>query len=167
MVISARYSFHGIPIATEMKFRAIRGKSLINRFEEKFTKKSVEECWEWLGNLQAGYRYGRFYMNGSNGYAHRASYKIYIGEPGELYVLHKCDNTSCVNPNHLFLGSHQDNMKDRDQKGRQYHILTSVDRGIIKEAILAGYTMSSIARYFKRHKTTIHDIKKRMICGRL
>lgn len=74
--------------------------------------------------------YGRFHISGYGEnniveYSHRASWIVYNGQiPDKLHVLHKCDVKLCVNPSHLFLGTHQENMKDRDQKGR-----SSVPRG--------------------------------------
>jgi hypothetical protein len=44
--------------------------------------------------------------------AHRASYAAFVGEPGSLHVLHKCHNRSCINPEHLYAGTHADNMRD-------------------------------------------------------
>lgn len=51
--------------------------------------------------------------------ANRQAYRIAFGDPGELHVLHHCDNPSCCNPSHLFLGTHQDNMKDMVAKQRK------------------------------------------------
>lgn len=79
--------------------------------------KSLHGCWNWIGSKNNGY--GIFKLNYKKTYAHRLSFELNIGNiPADLQVLHKCDNPSCVNPNHLFLGTHQENMKDRNSKGR-------------------------------------------------
>jgi hypothetical protein len=80
------------------------------------------DCWEWTGSLNHGY--GRFTYTKNNRRmlfcAHRVSYEIYNNKliPKGLCVCHTCDNPKCVRPNHLFLGTHQDNMDDRRIKGR-------------------------------------------------
>lgn len=80
-------------------------------------------CWGW--NCSTYNRYPRIYVkNGNSRYirAHRASWMIYQGDiPVGLYVLHTCDNTVCTNPDHLFIGTHKDNMSDMAKKGRVKH----------------------------------------------
>lgn len=86
-----------------------------NKFWKKVNK--TETCWLWEGCLKAD-GYG-WLMRGKsiNWTAHRYSWFIHNGEiPNNLHVLHKCDVRNCVNPNHLFLGTHQDNMLDMVQK---------------------------------------------------
>jgi hypothetical protein len=75
-------------------------------------------CWLWLGAPVDWKGYGRFYRDGAAVLAHRAAWGLFRGEPADLRVLHKCDNPACVNPDHLFLGTQLDNIRDRDAKGR-------------------------------------------------
>lgn len=85
------------------------------RFNEKWIAEPYSGCWLWIGTEREGY--GRF--GASHEPAHRASWRLHNGAiPNGLFVLHKCDVRSCVNPNHLFLGTHSDNAKDRAKKGR-------------------------------------------------
>lgn len=93
------------------------------RFWRKVRKGGPNECWVWTATTNAD-GYGRFYAGVEQGGqligAHRFSWELANGRPvGELCVCHHCDNPSCVNPAHLFLGTHVDNMLDRDSKGRR------------------------------------------------
>lgn len=76
-------------------------------------------CWNWIGSLQTC-GYGQIKINGNNWTSHRASWVAHNGAiPNGMHVLHHCDNPKCCNPKHLYLGSHQDNMRDKLQRGRQ------------------------------------------------
>lgn len=78
-------------------------------------------CWVWTG-AKDDYGYGTFFYLAKTEKAHRASYMMHCGEiPNELWVLHKCDNPPCVNPNHLWLGTRIDNVQDMEKKGRADH----------------------------------------------
>jgi hypothetical protein len=73
-------------------------------------------CWEWSGS---GGRYGRIKINREKISTHRLSYLLHFGPiPEGLFVCHKCDNGKCVRPDHLFLGTAQDNTDDMVRKGR-------------------------------------------------
>ena len=88
----------------------------LSRFEKLFIKNC---CWIWIGDKNPqGYGIVRN-KNGRREGAHRISYRFYRGNfPFHLQVCHKCDNSSCVNPDHLFLGTQKDNMIDMYRKGR-------------------------------------------------
>lgn len=76
------------------------------------------ECWEWQRSTVTG-GYGKFGLDYKFYRAHRMAYKLAYGtDPGELCVLHKCDNPPCCNPAHFFLGTKKDNALDRAAKRR-------------------------------------------------
>lgn len=78
------------------------------------------DCWEWQARCEDKMGYGLFWYKGKLVHAHRAIYMELVGPiPKGLYVLHKCDNPCCVNPNHLFLGDAKANSDDKIMKQRQ------------------------------------------------
>lgn len=75
-------------------------------------------CWEWNGS-RSRLGYGTMRHNGQTTECHRVSYQVFVGDiPEGLCVRHRCDNRSCSNPEHLELGTHQDNMKDMVSRNR-------------------------------------------------
>jgi len=95
------------------------------RFLEKVALDEKTGCWNWRANKKRdGLPYGFFFWGTVDGKekmmtAHRASWLLHNGEvPEKKHILHKCNNASCVNPHHLYIGDHKQNMKDRDAAGR-------------------------------------------------
>ena len=95
-------------------------QELTTRFFTK-VEKAPSGCWEWIAGKNA-YGYGQFkYPTGSDNSmgAHKASYLYFYGSiPEGKQVNHHCDNRACVNPTHLYAGTHQDNMDDMVNRGR-------------------------------------------------
>lgn len=87
---------------------------------ERLDRNSIPEpnsgCYLWIGG---GERYGHIEIGDVQDLAHRVAWQYHRGEiPDGMFVCHKCDVGFCINPDHLFLGSHADNMEDRERKGR-------------------------------------------------
>jgi hypothetical protein len=90
------------------------------RFHRKYKVNQETGCWEWTGaKIKGGYGAFNARINGRLYSAHRFSYWLYYGDFDQnLHVCHKCDTPSCVNPEHLFLGTNLDNRRDCQKKGR-------------------------------------------------
>jgi len=137
--------------------------------EDRFFKKVLiapfHECWEWLA-YKSWDGYGYFNSGKRNELAHRFSYRMFIGEiPISLCVLHKCDNPSCVNPEHLFIGTNDDNVKDKVQKTRQAcgermnrGSATAEDVAEIRRMHASGIRQSCICRLFKISSGSVSKI---------
>jgi hypothetical protein len=132
----------------------------------------TESCWIWTGPKFRGY--GRARLNGRPILAHRLSWELEYGAiPEGLEVCHDCpdrDNPSCVNPDHLFLGTHTDNMRDAGKKGRmgnargeRHHEakLTAEDVCQIRRRRDKGETLASIARDFGISDVNVSYIAQR------
>jgi hypothetical protein len=87
----------------------------MNLPEERFWKYvyKTDGCWFWIGTLSAK-GYGQLRVDDSCIYAHHLSYRIHFGDyDGGLWILHKCDTTPCVNPEHLYAGTRAQNIQDK------------------------------------------------------
>lgn len=117
-----------------------------------------EPCWEWIGStLKWGY--GQVSINGLKGLAHRVSWIIFNGEiPNKLWVLHKCDNPKCVNPKHLFLGTSQDNVDDRNKKNRQASGDKVGTSKLSKEEVSEIKRLHSTGNYTQKELSEIYGV---------
>lgn len=104
-------------------------------------------CWVWQGNFSAQ-GYGRLQYKKVRHLAHRLSFEIHNGPITDgKYVCHKCDNTACVNPAHLFLGDQFANMADCAAKGRFVAGEKSPHAKLTKKAVERIRTMAATGRY--------------------
>jgi hypothetical protein len=138
-------------------------------FERRFWAKvhKTDGCWEWTAyRLKNGY--GRMKKKTAElVLAHRISWEIHNGPiPNNLQVLHHCDNPSCVNPDHLFLGTVKDNMLDCARKGRrpkgENHCLSKLTEKQVHEIkmyLAEGVILRIIAKYFSVSRQCISNIK--------
>lgn len=99
-------------------------RTLEERFWEKVNKKGPKQphmktrCWAWTAGLDA-HGYGQINAGGHRIWkAHRTSWLLQKGDPGEFRVCHKCDNPACVRLSHLYLGTQLQNMRDKLRRGR-------------------------------------------------
>jgi len=96
---------------------AALARPTVDRLAEKTQPEPNSGCLLWLGAVGRN-GYGKILHNGRARSAHRVAYEIARGSPPSAMVLHRCDTKLCVNPDHFFLGTHQDNMNDKVAKGR-------------------------------------------------
>jgi len=155
--------------ASTGKRAAQRAETLEERFKRLLVPRHPDECWPWPhcgtnGYGTVGYRYGRYY-------AHRTSYEVAHGPiPAGLHVLHRCDNPPCVNPAHLFLGTHADNMADAAAKGRTSrcgkvkgsdHPLAKLDAQKVREIRGSDEMGVTLARRYGVYPTLICRVRQR------
>ena len=124
-----------------------------------------KHCWLWTGaKTTAGY--GQLWLGGKVEYVHRISAVLYLGldETGGLFVLHGCDIRACFNPEHLFLGTQADNMRDAARKGRLGRgKLNPREVREIRQLLADGWLQSAIAARYEVTPSMISQIA----CGKV
>lgn len=149
----------------------VNKEKVIQRMVQHTQYDETSGCWEWIGSKRNGY--GRMIVGSrsdgtrKSASAHRVSYELEYGEiPDGLEVCHKCDNPCCINPAHLFLGTRQDNIDDRERKHRNNPPkgaanaktkLTEEKVMQIRKKRLHGVSFGKLAKEYGVCKKTIQD----------
>ena len=151
-------------------------KPPVVRFHASYRVDDETGCWMWLGHPRGSNGYGSIKVGGRAEVAHRYSWALHHGPiPEGLIVCHKCDTPLCVNPEHLFVGTHSDNQQDKMRKGRMGDVGTKTPlRGesnpgsvLSEQDVLKIRNMDEpqrrIARMFGVTQAAISAIKTRKI----
>lgn len=140
----------------------------LKRFWARVNKDAPAGCWEWTG-ARVPNGYGNISINGRVVLVHRYSYEIAYNNvllPPYLLVCHTCDNRKCVNPAHLFLGTHKDNSEDMVKKGRvskgealpQSKLTQKQVDDIRVDRAFGRHSQSELARTYGVSQQTISDV---------
>jgi len=121
-----------------------------------------EDCWIWTGKKNKR-GYGQLcFKDNMSAIASRVSYELFKGPIEEAkFICHTCDNPSCVNPDHLWAGTHIENMMDMTEKGRQSSKITNIDAFKIRKMWEEGYSQEVIAKKYSISSGTISNIVHR------
>jgi len=136
-------------------------KEQINNFATKVNKQGTNECWEWQGSKHRQ-GYGQVRINYELFLAHRISWILFFGDiPEGKLVLHKCNNSGCVNPYHLYLGDHSDNTADMVESGTHRTNLPKFydeEIWLIRRLLYCLVQQNLIAKMFKVDQSVISRI---------
>lgn len=149
------------------KGQIYKKRSWQERFWKKVDKNGHNGCWEWTGYYQQHNGYGCFKYKDRIYKAHNVIGKETFGEiPQGMYVCHRCDNPRCVNPEHLFLGTHQDNMNDKKKKGRGLgsfiHLTYNQNYRLKRLCKNNNFTYQKLSIMFNIHPEVITQFKRRL-----
>ena len=153
---------------------------LVDRIEHYGMPEPNSGCWLWCAGInEKGYGRLKVALPGTRRRshpAHRLSWIAHRGPiPAGLWVLHKCDNPACVNPEHLFLGTHADNMADMARKGRhrtgdyrgEKHGLTTLTDAEVRAIRADERSGTQLARDFGVSEATVSRIRNRETWGHI
>ena len=133
-----------------------------DRFWSKVDRRDPDACWEWRGPLRRD-GYGFFGVGGRNLTASRLACELAHG-PSELESCHTCDNPRCCNPAHLYWGTHRQNMRDRDERGRtasgERNGRAKLTAEQVREIRGRPDSQRKLAVEFGVDRTTIRDIRQ-------
>lgn len=147
------------PKSKSKQKQRVKDKNCEWRFWSKVNRNDSSGCWVWTG-VKDSDGYGRFRFNSKRIMAHRMSYLFTYGYlPSDARVCHTCDNTSCCNPNHLFLGSDSDNIIDCVVKNKHANCKLTADQiSPIKNAVYNGVSVKEIALTYNVSQATIYNV---------
>lgn len=133
--------------------------------EERFWSKveKGEGCWEWTAGVATNNGYGRFWVDVERQHevAHRYAWEITNGPiPDGLSVCHHCDNPACVRPDHLFVGTHAENLQDAVLKGKIATLTPSDVRKIRKLRNKTNLTQAEVAERFGVGRGAVEHIER-------
>ena len=159
------YKHLGLPkIVSQQKSEICRHMSIEDRLN-KFHIKNHRGCWNWTGKKDR-MGYGRCSFEGKKQFTHRISHKVFKGPvPDDLCVLHSCDNPACINPDHLRVGTQEDNAGDMLSRNRasvgERHTASKLNNESVMKIVKLrndGMTIADIARNFDVASTTVSSV---------
>lgn len=137
---------------------------LIERFESQINK-TTNDCWIWVGEI-AEHGGGVLRIGGQILSAYRLSYEIYNGEiPKGLCVCHECDVRACVNPDHLWLGTHAENMADAARKNRMHPGEQSAQSKLTEKQVVEIISLYKTGEYSQQQLADKFNVQHSIISG--
>jgi len=154
-----RWWTHGDPLIIKRIARQGVGATFQERFWSLVSRKGKDECWLWQGSLDKE-GYGTLKKKRILFFAHRLAWSYTFQKTTSLHILHSCDNPPCCNPNHLREGTQQDNMRDRQKRGRQVCKLTPQQVRLIRTKIANGIRQKDLALQFNVTPSAISHLNR-------
>lgn len=157
---------------SKVTFKGRKGLTATDKFLLSFVPTNADACWNWLGHIDAD-GYGRLWIGHTYVGAHRFSYEHFIESLNDKQCNHKCNNPSCVNPNHLYAGSQGDNLVDRYNTTNKTNRTACIspcrarfyenELWLIRKLHVDGqgkhkFSAAFVAKMFKTNQSVIHRI---------